>query len=151
MNTSLFQLEASWRKLLAEEFAKDYMVELEAFLIAESARGIEIYPRRDEYFRALNSTRADQVKVVILGQDPYHGPGQAHGLSFSVPDDVKLPPSLKNIYKEIATDMGLDLMSFTRGNLASWAEQGVLLLNSSLTVSAGQPGSHQGKGWAGGR
>lgn len=140
------QLEASWLVHLRAEFDAAYMQELRAFLQVEKAAGKTIYPAGSDVFSALNTTPFDQVKVVILGQDPYHGPGQAHGLSFSVPDGVKPPPSLQNIYKEIQTDIGGEQRP-TSGNLFHWAEQGVLLLNSVLTVEAQQAASHQGKGW----
>jgi uracil-DNA glycosylase len=121
------------------------MQELKAFLLAERAAGKVIYPRLSWVFRALEMTPFDQVKVVILGQDPYHGPGQAEGLSFSVPQGVKPPPSLKNIEKELQADLGVSLPE--GGSLESWAQQGVLLLNSVLTVEQNQPASHQGRGW----
>ncbi|MFT7244890.1 MAG: uracil-DNA glycosylase [Candidatus Azotimanducaceae bacterium] len=140
------QLEASWLVHLRAEFEAVYMQELRAFLRQEKAAGKTIYPPGSALFNAFNTTPFDQVKVVILGQDPYHGPGQAHGLSFSVPDGVKPPPSLQNIYKEIQTDIGGEQRP-TSGNLLRWAEQGVLLLNSVLTVEAQQAASHQGKGW----
>jgi len=140
------QLEESWLAHLQPEFDAVYMQALRAFLQAEKAAGKTIYPPGQDMFNALNTTPFDQVKVVILGQDPYHGPGQAHGLSFSVPDGVKPPPSLQNIYKEIQTDIGAEQRPAT-GNLLRWAEQGVLLLNSVLTVEAQRAASHQGKGW----
>jgi len=140
------QLEESWLVHLHSEFDAVYMQELRAFLQVEKAAGKTIYPPGQDMFNALNTTPFDQVKVVILGQDPYHGPGQAHGLSFSVPDGVKPPPSLQNIYKEIQSDIGGEQPP-TTGNLTRWAEQGVLLLNSVLTVEAQQAASHQGKGW----
>jgi uracil-DNA glycosylase len=139
------QLEASWRALLADQFALNYMHSLRQFLVAEKQQGKQIYPAGADIFNALNSTPFDQVKVVILGQDPYHGPDQAHGLCFSVRPGVALPPSLKNIYKEIHADLGLPVSR--HGCLDAWARQGVLLLNSVLTVAAGQAASHQGKGW----
>lgn len=121
------------------------MQQLSAFLRAEKAAGKKIYPSGDNMFAALNATPLQQVKVVILGQDPYHGPNQAHGLSFSVPRGTRIPPSLQNIYKEQHADLGLAKPS--HGHLLSWATQGVLLLNSVLTVESGKAGSHQGKGW----
>lgn len=139
------KLEASWKKKLEDEFQQPYMKQLKAFLIAEKKQGKTIYPPGDLIFNALNTTPFDQVKVVILGQDPYHGPGQAHGLSFSVPDGVRPPPSLKNIFKELHSDLGLPIPK--SGCLIPWAEQGVLLLNAVLTVEAGKANSHQGKGW----
>lgn len=127
------------------EFQKPYMERLNSFLLAERSRGKIIYPPIDLIFNALNTTPFHQVKVVILGQDPYHGPGQAHGLSFSVPDSVRPPPSLKNIFKELNSDLGVPIPR--SGNLTWWAQQGVLLLNAVLTVEAGKANSHQGKGW----
>ncbi|ACH37831.1 uracil-DNA glycosylase [Citrifermentans bemidjiense Bem] len=141
------QLEAGWKSHLLEEFQKLYMSELKEFLRLEIARKKTIYPKGSEYFNAFNSTSFDKVKVVVLGQDPYHGPGQAHGLSFSVPRGVDIPPSLVNIFKEIQTDLGLTQEDFRHGYLKSWADQGVLLLNSVLTVEAGRAASHQAKGW----
>lgn len=134
----------SWGEKLKIEFEKPYMSELQAFLTKERASDT-IYPKETEVFNAFNLTSFENVKVVILGQDPYHGPNQAHGLSFSVNYDVKTPPSLANIYKELKTDIDFSIPS--HGNLTSWAAQGVLLLNATLTVRAGQPGSHQKKGW----
>lgn len=139
------QLEASWNALLADQFEQDYMQALRRFLQAEKQQGKQIYPAGADIFNALNTTPFEQVKVVILGQDPYHGPGQAHGLCFSVRPGVALPPSLQNIYKEIHADLGLPIAR--SGCLDAWARQGVLLLNSVLTVAAGQAASHQGKGW----
>ncbi|MEY4589222.1 MAG: hypothetical protein RL497_1298 [Pseudomonadota bacterium] len=138
-------LTASWLKLLQGEFKAPYMQALKAFLQQEKHQGQVVYPPGPLMFNALNSTPFEAVKVVILGQDPYHGPGQAHGLSFSVPDGVKPPPSLANMFKEIHTDLGLPIAK--NGNLSGWAEQGVLLLNATLSVRAGQAGSHQGQGW----
>jgi uracil-DNA glycosylase len=140
------ELEPSWLKALGDEFDKDYMVKLKQFLKEEKEAGHNIYPKGSDIFNAFNKTPFDEVKVVILGQDPYHGPNQAHGLSFSVQPGVQVPPSLKNIYKELATDIpGFKIP--TTGNLTHWAEQGVLLLNATLTVRAGLAGSHQKKGW----
>jgi len=139
------KLESSWRVLLEDEFDKGYMRALREFLVAEKRRGKQIYPPGGEIFNALNSTPFSGVRVVILGQDPYHGPGQAHGLCFSVRPGVPLPPSLRNIYKEINQDLGLPVSN--NGCLQSWADQGVLLLNAVLTVEAGRAASHQGKGW----
>ena len=138
-------LPESWRAPLAAEFAAPYMRELSAFLRAELAAGRRIYPPGSLYFRSLDLTPLDAVRVVILGQDPYHGPGQAHGLAFSVPPSVRVPPSLANIYKELHADLGIAPPS--HGCLDQWARQGVLLLNSVLTVEDGQPGAHQGRGW----
>ena len=139
------QLEDSWKRVLIDEFEQDYMRQLRQFLVAEKAAGKKIYPPGNEIFNALNSTPFDQVKVVILGQDPYHGPGQAHGLCFSVQPGVAVPPSLKNIYKELKADLGIEQPQL--GYLMPWAQQGVLLLNSVLTVQATHAASHQGKGW----
>jgi uracil-DNA glycosylase len=139
------KIEASWKDQLAAEFAADYMAELSQFLRDEKAAGKSIYPPNNEIFAAFDMTPFAKVKVVILGQDPYHRPGQAHGLSFSVRPDIMPPPSLANIYREMASDLGLARP--THGNLEAWARQGVLLLNTSLTVEDGKPGSHSGKGW----
>ncbi|MDT8320383.1 MAG: uracil-DNA glycosylase [Xanthomonadales bacterium] len=139
------KLVPSWKKRLADEFSKPDMEELREFLKRRKCAGATLYPPGRLIFNALNSTPFEAVKVIILGQDPYHGPGQAHGLSFSVPDGVPLPPSLQNIYREIRADLGIELPG--GGNLQRWAEQGVLLLNAVLTVEKGSPGSHQGKGW----
>lgn len=138
------RLEESWKRALAEEFTKPYFVELSQKIRAEYQSGT-IYPAPANIFRALDSTPLPRVKVVILGQDPYHGAGQAHGLSFSVPPGVPQPPSLQNIFKEIATDIGGDVP--TSGDLTYLARQGVLLLNATLTVRAGAAGSHQKLGW----
>lgn len=121
------------------------MKELKAFLKEEKQKGVKVYPPSDEIFAALDRTPFDKVKVVILGQDPYHGTGQAHGLCFSVNKGIDIPPSLRNIYKELAADTGFRIPA--HGNLSHWADQGVLLLNASLTVRADQAGSHQNKGW----
>ena len=151
MDTSLahsddkVKLDPSWKKALQEEFSKPYMNDLRKFLAEQIQMRKPIFPKGTEYFTALNTTPLDQVKVVILGQDPYHGPGQAHGLSFSVPKGVPQPPSLKNIFKELKTD--LNVTPPKHGNLISWAEQGVLLLNSVLTVEGGLAASHKGRGW----
>jgi len=139
------KLEDSWKRRLDGEFTKDYMVALKAFLTAEIAAGKCLYPHGTEYFSALDHTPFSAVKVVILGQDPYHGEGQAHGLSFSVKPGVSVPPSLKNIYKEMKEDLGISQPG--HGYLVPWAEQGVLLLNAVLTVEARSAGAHQGKGW----
>jgi len=139
------KLEQSWKRVLAPEFELDYLRALSEFLRTQKAAGQTIYPASDEIFNALNSTPFDSVKLVILGQDPYHGPGQAHGLCFSVRSGVALPPSLKNIYKELAND--LNIAPARTGNLQCWAAQGALLLNSVLTVQSGNAASHQGKGW----
>jgi uracil-DNA glycosylase len=134
-----------WKEHLAGEFRQPYMQALTEFLAAEERAGKVLFPNSAHYFNALNSTPLDQVRVVILGQDPYHGPGQAHGLCFSVRPDVPPPPSLVNMFKEIQSDLGI--VPPDHGCLQPWAEQGVLLLNSVLTVVQGQAGAHQGKGW----
>ena len=139
------RLEESWRQALAPEFGNPYMSELRRFLMSEKEAGKRIFPKGAEYFRALDLTPLDQVKVVILGQDPYHGSGQAHGLCFSVQPDVRIPPSLANIYKELQSDLGISPAS--HGFLEHWARQGVLLLNSVLTVEEARAASHQGRGW----
>lgn len=139
------QLEDSWKTALYDEFSQPYISRIREFLQAEKAAGKTIYPAGRFIFNALNSTPLPQVKVVILGQDPYHGPNQAHGLSFSVLPSVPTPPSLQNIYKELQRDLGLPIPS--HGYLQSWAEQGVLLLNTSLTVEQGQAASHAKIGW----
>ncbi len=140
------QIEESWKALLKEEFEKPYFSDLVKFVRGEYARqGISVYPPGSLIFNAFNLCSVENTKVVILGQDPYHGPGQAHGLSFSVPDGVDFPPSLQNIFKEIENDLGIPMPK--SGNLERWSEQGVLLLNSTLTVQAHCAGSHQNKGW----
>lgn len=138
------ELEDGWLRLLAPEFEQPYFTELKANIVNAGQRE-PVYPAGSRIFAAFNLTPLQDVKVVILGQDPYHGPGQAHGLSFSVPPGLKLPPSLKNIYKEIEEDLGLAMPG--HGNLENWARQGVLLLNATLTVSHKRAGSHQGWGW----
>ena len=138
-------LDPSWRSALGDEFHKDYMLELQQFLDGEEAGGKVIYPPISQRFTAFNYTPFDKVRVVILGQDPYHGAGQAHGLCFSVLPGVKVPPSLANMYKELASDLGITQPS--HGCLTSWATQGVLLLNATLTVEQANAGAHQGKGW----
>ena len=135
----------TWRAAIDPVLALPASRQLGDFLQAEEAAGKRIFPPRGQRLRALDLTPLDQVKVVILGQDPYHGAGQAHGLCFSVQDGVKVPPSLANIYKEIASDLGLPRPA--HGNLEAWARQGVLLLNNALTVEEGKAGSHQNKGW----
>jgi uracil-DNA glycosylase len=139
------QLRSSWKNRIGKEFEQDYMQQLRQFLIQEKQAGKTIYPEGKNIFNALNLIPFEQVKVVILGQDPYHGPGQAHGLCFSVMPDIKPPPSLINIFKEIHDDLGIPPSS--HGCLNSWAKQGVLLLNSVLTVERNKAASHQGKGW----
>lgn len=138
-------LHQSWKAPLLPEFNSDYMASLKSFLVVEQAEGKTIYPKGSDWFRALNLTPLDIVRVVILGQDPYHGPGQAHGLCFSVKPGVRPPPSLLNIYKELESDLGIHRPR--HGFLEHWAEQGVLLLNSVLTVEMAKAASHQGKGW----
>lgn len=139
------QLHPSWLTHLQTEFDQLYMQDLASFLRAEKAIGKTIYPTGENIFNAFNTTHLNQVKVVILGQDPYHGPNQAHGLSFSVPKGVRIPPSLVNIYKELSADIGITMPQ--HGNLENWAKQGVLLLNSVLTVEQAQAASHQKRGW----
>jgi uracil-DNA glycosylase len=139
------QLRDCWKTLLLEEFQKPYMLELKKFLKKEKAAKKIIYPPGPLIFNALNTTGFEDVKVVILGQDPYHGPNQAHGLSFSVKKGIPKPPSLVNIFKEIHSDLKLPIPNY--GDLTSWAEQGVLLLNATLTVQQAHANSHQGKGW----
>ena len=138
-------LEVSWQEHLGEEFSKPYMLELKEFLKQQDANKKIIYPQKDKYFSAFASAPFAKCKVVILGQDPYHGPGQAHGLCFSVQRGTALPPSLQNIYKELQSDLGISKPN--HGCLESWGWQGVLLLNSVLTVEDGKAGSHQNKGW----
>ena len=140
-------MEASWKEVLQHEFTKPYFLQIVTFLKTEKAAGKTIYPPGPLIFNAFNQTPFNKTKVVILGQDPYHGPGQAHGLSFSVPNGIKPPPSLVNIFKEIQSDIGIP-MPAQYGNLTRWAEQGVLLLNASLTVRANEPNSHSKIGWA---
>ncbi|VVP09822.1 uracil-DNA glycosylase [Pseudomonas sp. B21128] len=139
------KLEPSWKEALRAEFDQPYMAELRNFLQQEQAAGKEIYPPRPLIFNALNSTPLDKVKVVILGQDPYHGPGQAHGLCFSVQPGVPAPPSLVNIYKELKRDLNIDIPS--HGYLQSWADQGVLMLNTTMTVERANANAHKDKGW----
>ena len=140
------QMEEGWKKALAEEFGAEYMKGLKKKLVEEMKAGVVIYPPAREIFNAFNLTPFDKVKVVILGQDPYHGKGQAHGLSFSVPNGIIPPPSLVNIFKEIESDLGVKI-SKTNGNLEGWAKQGLLLLNAILTVRADSPASHRNLGW----
>lgn len=139
------RIEQSWKNALADEFGKPYFESLVRFLHKEKTEGKRIFPPGSQIFRAFDLTPVDKVKVVILGQDPYHGPGQAHGLSFSVPEGVPAPPSLKNIFKEIETDMGVRMSGYP--NLENWARQGVLLLNAVLTVRSGEAASHSKIGW----
>ena len=137
-------IESSWYEVLKQEFEEPYFYEIKSFLIQEKRQYI-VYPPSQLIFNAFNLTPFDKVKVVILGQDPYHNVGQAHGLAFSVPNGIMPPPSLKNIFKELQSDIGMPIP--TNGNLESWAREGVLLLNSCLTVRANNPASHQGIGW----
>lgn len=139
------RIEESWKQALQSEFDKPYFAGLVSFLHAEKAAGATVYPPGSQIFRAFELTPVSELKVVILGQDPYHGPGQAMGLSFSVPDGVPAPPSLRNIFMEIENDLGIKMSG--RPNLEGWARQGVLLLNSVLTVRASQPTSHSRIGW----
>lgn len=147
MSDPRLKLEASWKARVGDHFERPDMYALGEFLRAEKHAGKRIYPAGPEIFAALDATPFDAVKVVILGQDPYHGPGQAHGLCFSVRPGVPVPPSLVNIFAEIASDLGMPRPD--HGCLTPWAQRGVLLLNSVLTVQAGLAGSHQGKGWEG--
>ena len=140
------QIEPSWKEVLKNEFTKPYFLEIATFLKIEKNAGKIIYPPGPLIFNAFNQTPFNKVRVVIIGQDPYHNPGQAHGLSFSVPNGIKPPPSLVNIYKEIQSDLGIPMPS-GYGNLTSWAQQGVLLLNAMLTVRANEPASHSKIGW----
>lgn len=142
---SKIKLHPSWLKHLEKDFESDYMKDLKSFLKSEYEKKKVIYPQKSEYFRALDLTPVEQVKVVILGQDPYHGPGQAHGLCFSVQQGVRFPPSLMNIYKERQSDLNFPIPE--SGDLTRWGEQGVLLLNSVLTVEKEKAASHQGQGW----
>jgi uracil-DNA glycosylase len=138
------QIDESWKEVLSDEFNKPYFVDLKLFLVEEKKK-FRIYPPGSQIFNAFNTTPFSSVKVVLLGQDPYHGPGQAHGLCFSVPKGVQQPPSLVNIFKEVNTDLNIPIPN--HGNLEKWAKQGVLLLNATLTVRAHQAGSHQNRGW----
>lgn len=142
---SLAPLPSNWTTVLGDEFAQPYMQTLQDFLQQEKSAGHIVYPAQTDIFNALHTTSFEAVKVVILGQDPYHGPGQAHGLAFSVRDGIAPPPSLLNIYKEIEREYGTKMPR--RGDLTDWARQGVLLLNATLTVQAANAGSHQGRGW----
>ena len=141
------KIESGWKEVLKDEFSRPYFEQIVHFLKAEKMAGKTIYPPGPLIFNAFDQTPFDQVKVVIIGQDPYHGPGQAHGLCFSVQAGVKPPPSLVNIYKEIQSDIGIK-MSLEKGDLTPWAKQGVLLLNAALTVRANEPFSHSQIGWA---
>lgn len=139
------KIEESWKLRLKDEFEKPYFLQLTEHLKAEKALNRQIYPAGSNIFKAFDSTPFDQVKLIILGQDPYHGAGQAHGLSFSVQDGIAIPRSLQNIFKELHSDIGLPIPS--SGNLTAWAKRGVLLLNASLTVRANEPASHAQLGW----
>lgn len=143
--TNLATLHPSWQAVIGDELNKPYMQSLRGFLTEQKSAGKTIYPPMPLIFNAFNTTPFETVRVVIIGQDPYHGDGQAHGLSFSVPACVKLPPSLRNIFKEIEADLGVSMG--TSGDLTTWAQQGVLLLNAMLTVEQAAAGSHQKKGW----
>ena len=143
--SKVVRLRPEWLSLLGREFDQDYMTQLSAFLRAEKAAGKTIYPPGGQFFAALNATPPAAIKVVVLGQDPYHGPGQAHGLSFSVQGRQRIPPSLQNIFRELNDDLGIPVPR--QGDLSQWAERGVLLLNSVLSVERGIAGSHQGRGW----
>lgn len=144
-NSKMVDIESSWYAPLAAEFEQPYMRELRAFLVAQKQLGKRIFPAGSEFFNAFSHTPLHKVKVVILGQDPYHGEGQAHGLCFSVKPGVDVPPSLQNIYKELNAELGLPIPN--HGHLTTWADQGVLLLNSVLSVECARAASHQGKGW----
>lgn len=139
-------LEPGWLKVLGNELEKPYMKNLKSFLLEEKQKGFVVYPQNADIFNAFNHTPFDKVKVVILGQDPYHGQGQAHGLSFSVQRGIAVPPSLRNMYKELAEDF-TGFKTPLHGDLTSWADQGVLLLNATLTVRANEAASHQKRGW----
>ena len=139
------KIEESWKTQLEIEFGSKYFADLKEFLTTEKLKNKIIYPPGSKIFSAFDHTSFDNVKVVLLGQDPYHGAGQAHGLSFSVPDGINPPPSLMNMFKELNADLGIPIPK--KGNLEKWAKQGVLLLNATLTVQANTAGSHQGKGW----
>lgn len=145
MNSCTLPLADDWAQALGDELQQPYMQQLREFLLQEKAAGKVIYPPGPLIFNALNSTPLNRVKVVIIGQDPYHGPGQAHGLSFSVQPGVRPPPSLQNIFKEIQRDLGYPIP--TQGDLQSWADQGVLLLNAVLTVTQAKAGAHANRGW----
>jgi uracil-DNA glycosylase len=145
MEADRIKIEPSWKRALLQEFSSPYMGELRAFLRQEAAGGKKIFPKGPDIFAAFELTPLDKVEVVILGQDPYHGPGQAHGLSFSVRNGVRFPPSLQNIFKELHDDVHVPMP--TSGDLSRWAGQGVLLLNTVLTVELGKAASHRKKGW----
>lgn len=138
-------IHPTWKAALNGQFQSEYFKELKRFLIQEKKEGRKIYPPGKLIFNAFNLCPENEVKVVLLGQDPYHGPGQAHGLCFSVPHGIRIPPSLRNIFKELGSDLGLEIP--VAGDLSAWAKQGILLLNATLTVEEKSPGSHQNKGW----
>ena len=144
---SRIQLEGSWLELVGDVFDQNFMKDLREFLVNIKKEKTLVYPPGEEIFCAMNSTTVEKTRVVIIGQDPYHGPGQAHGLAFSVRSGIPLPPSLVNILTEVSTDLGVTALAKNKGDLSGWAEQGVLLLNSILTVEHGKAGSHQGRGW----
>lgn len=144
-DTNNIQIEHSWKNRLADEFRKPYFPLIKQFIVAQKEKGKKVYPPGSLIFNAFNLTPFDAVNVVIIGQDPYHGPGQAHGLCFSVPMGIKPPPSLVNIFKEIKNDLGIEPPN--HGNLEKWAKQGVLLLNASLSVNDGEANSHAQSGW----
>lgn len=142
--TNLYQLSKAWETVLAPEFSQPYFIQLMQF-VAEQRAAFVVYPPEDEVFNAFKLTSYESVKVLLVGQDPYHGPGQAHGLCFSVKPGVPPPPSLRNMYKELASDIGCKIPK--HGYLAAWAQQGILMLNTVLTVRANEPNSHKNKGW----
>jgi uracil-DNA glycosylase len=146
MESNLFQLPSSWIQYLEEELNQSYMKDLKKKLIEYQNKNITVYPEKSKIFNAFHLTPFQKIKVVILGQDPYHGPGQAHGLSFSVPHNIKTPPSLMNIFKELDSDLKVEINK-TNGNLEHWAKQGVFLLNTTLTVEKSKPMSHKNFGW----
>ena len=146
MESNPFQLPSSWIQYLEEELNQSYMKDLKKKLIECQNKNITVYPEKSKVFNAFHLTPFQKIKVVILGQDPYHGPGQAHGLSFSVPHNIKTPPSLMNIFKELGSDLKVEINK-TNGNLEHWAKQGVFLLNTTLTVEKSKPMSHKNFGW----
>lgn len=145
MKLSEISMDDSWKTILKDEFEKEYFIQIKEHLVADYKKGLDIYPPGQLIFNAFNTTPFNKVKVIIIGQDPYHGPEQAMGLSFSVPRHIKIPASLRNIYKEMHQDIGIPIPN--HGDLSSWAKQGVFLLNAMLTVRAGQAGSHAKIGW----
>ncbi|MDD3262738.1 MAG: uracil-DNA glycosylase [Candidatus Absconditabacteria bacterium] len=146
IDIATIQIHSSWKKVIGDEFQKSYFEQIKNFLKEEKANGNTIYPKGSDIFNAFNQAPFDDVKVVILGQDPYHGEGEAHGLCFSVQDGIRIPPSLKNIFKELLTDIPGFIVP-SSGNLISWAKQGVFLLNATLTVRKDTPNSHKDAGW----